>query len=79
MLYPSSLGNNTVIREYALALEQATFRLIIMVDSCLVEFFHVVMMINSFPTMDKGKGCKGAILLENKKELLILIYSGVKK
>ena len=58
MLYPSSLGNN-VKREYALAIEQATFRLIIMVDSCLVEFFHVVMMINSFPTMKKGKGFAG--------------------
>ena len=55
MLYPSSLGNN-VKREYALAIEQATLRLIIMVDSCLVEFFHVVMMINSFLTMKKGKG-----------------------
>ena len=58
MLYPSSLGNN-VKREYALAIEQATFRLIIMVDSCLVEFFHVVMMINSFPTIKKGKGFTG--------------------
>ena len=65
MLYPSSLGNN-VKREYALAIEQATFRLIIMVDSCLVEFFHVVMMINCFPAMKRVRVFMGVISRENK-------------